>query len=116
MQLNVGHLDEAGVYTNSFTTFALCGQLRIKVGAVDRFNGFDGSQVYSTEARVQLRWRGGGSADQAGRQLPAACPCGGFPRCHLPHLTYCPLAAWLQGEGDSALDHLWAAKRAEIGQ
>ena len=22
----------------------------------------------------------------------------------------------LQGEGDSALDHLWAAKRAEIGQ
>jgi hypothetical protein len=26
------------------------------------------------------------------------------------------LPAWLQGEGDSALDHLWAAKRAEIGQ
>ena len=40
VQLNVGHLDEAGVYTNSFTTFALCGQLRIKVGG--RAGWFDG--------------------------------------------------------------------------
>ena len=31
VQINVGHLDESGVYTGSFSTFALCGQLRIKV-------------------------------------------------------------------------------------
>ena len=43
-------MDESGLYAGSFTTFALCGQLRIK------------------------------------------------------------------GEADSALDHLWAAKRADIGQ
>jgi hypothetical protein len=32
VQLNIGHLDEAGVYSGSFSTFALCGQLRSKVG------------------------------------------------------------------------------------
>lgn len=31
MQLNIGHLDESGVYNGSFSTFALCGQLRNKV-------------------------------------------------------------------------------------
>lgn len=31
MQINIGHLDEAGVYNGSFTTFALCGALRKKV-------------------------------------------------------------------------------------
>jgi hypothetical protein len=31
VQLNVGHLDESGVYNGSFSTFALCGQLRSKV-------------------------------------------------------------------------------------
>ncbi|EFN59817.1 hypothetical protein CHLNCDRAFT_29353 [Chlorella variabilis] len=50
VQLNIGHLDESGVYNGSFSTFALCGQLRNK------------------------------------------------------------------GEADSALDHLWTAKKAEIGQ
>lgn len=28
VQLNVGHLDDRGVYTGSFTTFALCGFIR----------------------------------------------------------------------------------------
>ncbi len=31
MQLNIGHLDESGVYTGSFSTFALCGAIRAKV-------------------------------------------------------------------------------------
>lgn len=31
VQLNIGHLDESGVYSGSFSTFALCGQLRSKV-------------------------------------------------------------------------------------
>ncbi|KAK6803622.1 hypothetical protein RDI58_001406 [Solanum bulbocastanum] len=28
VQLNVGHLDDRGIYTGSFTTFALCGFIR----------------------------------------------------------------------------------------
>ncbi|XP_028068134.1 40S ribosomal protein S21-2-like isoform X3 [Camellia sinensis] len=28
VQINVGHLDEAGCYTGQFTTFALCGFVR----------------------------------------------------------------------------------------
>eukprot|EP00201_Polytomella_parva_P008022 CAMPEP_0175053182 /NCGR_PEP_ID=MMETSP0052_2-20121109/8780_1 /TAXON_ID=51329 ORGANISM="Polytomella parva, Strain SAG 63-3" /NCGR_SAMPLE_ID=MMETSP0052_2 /ASSEMBLY_ACC=CAM_ASM_000194 /LENGTH=78 /DNA_ID=CAMNT_0016317683 /DNA_START=18 /DNA_END=254 /DNA_ORIENTATION=+ len=28
VQLNIGHLDESGVYTNSYTTFALTGKVR----------------------------------------------------------------------------------------
>lgn len=31
MQVNIGHLDENGVYTGSFSTFAMCGQVRQKV-------------------------------------------------------------------------------------
>ncbi|KAG7667032.1 hypothetical protein Ndes2526B_g04480 [Nannochloris sp. 'desiccata'] len=30
VQINVGHLDESGLYTGSFSTFALCGQVRQK--------------------------------------------------------------------------------------
>eukprot|EP00887_Chlorella_sp_A99_P003280 scaffold9.g3280.t1 len=50
VQINIGHLDESGVYNGSYTTFALVGGLRKK------------------------------------------------------------------GEADSALDHLWSKKRAELGQ
>lgn len=30
VQLNIGHIDENGLYTGSFSTFALCGQVRAK--------------------------------------------------------------------------------------
>ncbi|CAM6097400.1 unnamed protein product [Calypogeia fissa] len=50
VQLNIGHLDENGIYTGAFTTFAFCGKVRA------------------------------------------------------------------QGDADSALDRLWAKKRAEVGQ
>lgn len=30
VQLNVGHVDENGVYTGTYTTFALCGYVRGK--------------------------------------------------------------------------------------
>ena len=33
VQINVGHLDESGVFSGSFSTFALCGQIRAKVRA-----------------------------------------------------------------------------------
>lgn len=36
VQINVGHLDERGVYTGGFTTFALCGFVRAQV-AFSRF-------------------------------------------------------------------------------
>ncbi|KAI8020761.1 40S ribosomal protein S21-2 [Camellia lanceoleosa] len=39
VQINVGHLDEAGCYTGQFTTFALCGFVRAQGdadSAVDR--------------------------------------------------------------------------------
>lgn len=31
VQINVGHIDENGLYIGSFSTFALCGQVRAKV-------------------------------------------------------------------------------------
>lgn len=31
VQINIGHLDENGVYTNSFTTYALSGPVRFRV-------------------------------------------------------------------------------------
>ncbi|CAL5357608.1 unnamed protein product [Camellia sinensis] len=31
VQLNVGHLDENGIYTGQFTTFALCGFVRAQM-------------------------------------------------------------------------------------
>ncbi|KAL5706835.1 Small ribosomal subunit protein eS21y [Ranunculus cassubicifolius] len=39
LQLNVGHLNENGVYTGDFSTFALCGFVRDQGdadGAIDR--------------------------------------------------------------------------------
>ncbi|XP_010259620.1 PREDICTED: 40S ribosomal protein S21-2-like isoform X1 [Nelumbo nucifera] len=31
VQINIGHLDENGIYTGHFTTFALCGFVRAQV-------------------------------------------------------------------------------------
>ena len=31
VQINVGHLDDRGIYTGGFTTFALCGFVRAQV-------------------------------------------------------------------------------------
>ena len=33
VQINIGHLDENGLYTGSFSTFALCGQVRARADA-----------------------------------------------------------------------------------
>lgn len=46
MQINVGHLDENGVYTGSFSTFALCGQVRAKV-----------REGAGNKARAGMGWR-----------------------------------------------------------
>jgi len=35
VQLNVGHIDANGVYTGTYTTFALCGYIR-KMGESDQ--------------------------------------------------------------------------------
>ncbi|KAK4782310.1 hypothetical protein SAY86_016412 [Trapa natans] len=34
VQINVGHLGPDGIYTNQFTTFALCGYIRAQVLAL----------------------------------------------------------------------------------
>lgn len=31
VQINLGHLDESGIYTGTFSTFALCGYIRAQV-------------------------------------------------------------------------------------
>uniref|UniRef100_A0A9I9CPV8 40S ribosomal protein S21 n=2 Tax=Cucumis melo TaxID=3656 RepID=A0A9I9CPV8_CUCME len=31
VQINIGHLDENGIYTGQFSTFALCGFIRAQV-------------------------------------------------------------------------------------
>ncbi|KAK4392575.1 40S ribosomal protein S21-2 [Sesamum angolense] len=34
VQINIGHLDERGVYTGAFSTFALCGFIRAQYNAI----------------------------------------------------------------------------------
>ncbi|GKV29946.1 hypothetical protein SLEP1_g38819 [Rubroshorea leprosula] len=31
VQINIGHLDEYGIYNGHFTTFALCGKVRAQI-------------------------------------------------------------------------------------
>ncbi|CAL5400556.1 unnamed protein product [Camellia sinensis] len=45
VQINVGHLDEAGCYTGQFTTFALCGFVRAQC-RVDVFGEVENSFSY----------------------------------------------------------------------
>lgn len=37
VQINVGHLDENGVYSGHFSTFALCGYVRAQVFVLIQF-------------------------------------------------------------------------------
>lgn len=176
MQLNIGHLDESGVYNGSFSTFALCGQLRSKVRTARARR-----RLHPRRPAPPSPWRSciQASLQQANRccwrpaserclhiglAAPLAClpavlppppawrqPCrpGKAVDCHagrpvverrsrslgwhqrarggLCHgLLPCRAAELplsfphpppsVQGEADSALDHLWTKKRAEIGQ
>mmetsp|Transcript_14262 Transcript_14262/g.21673 ORF Transcript_14262/g.21673 Transcript_14262/m.21673 type:complete len:107 (+) Transcript_14262:30-350(+) len=38
VQINIGHVDKNGTYTNEYTTFALCGYIRFKGRADDALN------------------------------------------------------------------------------
>ncbi|PRP89405.1 40S ribosomal protein S21 [Planoprotostelium fungivorum] len=38
VQINVGHVDQNGVYTGEFTAFALCGFVRVKGASDDSLN------------------------------------------------------------------------------
>jgi len=38
VQINVGHVDQNGVYTGEFTAFALCGFVRVKGSSDDSLN------------------------------------------------------------------------------
>jgi hypothetical protein len=39
VQVNIGHLNEEGVYSNQFTTFALAGRVRAQVRNNEAVNG-----------------------------------------------------------------------------
>lgn len=62
VQINIGHLDEQGVYTGSFSTFALHGEIRSKVRWDERALG-RGSIAFAGE----LLWVDGLMAADGGR-------------------------------------------------
>lgn len=100
-----GHVDESGLYAGSFTTFALCGQLRIKVRSGER----EARQAAQHESSLA---DGAAGQLQAGASLTPLPP----PPANIPSNPPTSPPTLAQGEADSALDHLWAAKRADIGQ
>ena len=171
VQINIGHLDESGVYTNSFTTFAVCGAVRKKVHpawsaglglllvlrvwehapwrgpwrwahhspswrSAGRGRGRDNSGL-PRSSRPEPWKRSPRPVYSSAGPRPAAGGCTSCEQqppqstgaqCHLllrPKQTHAGTdallllpapPALLQGEADSALDHLWTNKRTEIGQ
>lgn len=98
MQLNVGHLDENGVYTGSYTTFAFAGNVRAMVSL-------------GKLAFLQLSVQG---FHPLARQHGCCISCpllAMYRRVLLVTLDCC-----VQGASDSGLDHLWRKKAAEVGQ
>ncbi|MFQ6650138.1 hypothetical protein Gotur_022547 [Gossypium turneri] len=100
VQINVGHLDELGRYTGTFSTFALCGFVR--------------AQTWRKQCGV----------------CPAACRLAQGPSigtvtekaslvaCRLTGswLLVDPITKLFIGDADSALDRLWQKKKAEVRQ
>ena len=95
VQINVGHLDESGVFTGSFSTFAMCGQVRQKVSG--------GAGIAP-------------SAQRSARRRPAGPPPRALPPDPGAHSRPPPPTLELQGDADSAMDNMWKAKATELGQ
>ncbi|MBA0619021.1 hypothetical protein Godav_028275, partial [Gossypium davidsonii] len=87
VQINVGHLDELGRYTGTFSTFALCGFVRAQT-------------IYHP---------GGAEAEGALSPHTIGPPIDGSKYVWL-------FAYWNKGDADSALDRLWQKKKAEVRQ
>ena len=94
MQINVGHLNENGVFDGNYSTFALAGRVRAMV------------RTLSLALRSDRPTR---ACHGQGRGRQAV----GVSR-HLMMLT--GYRAPLQGTGDSALDTLWKKKAEQVGQ
>ena len=58
VQLNIGHLNEEGIYSGNFTTFALAGKVRAQVGAQQQQHGArqGGFCLRATAAAVAVLW------------------------------------------------------------
>ena len=97
MQLNVGHLDENGVYTGSYTTFAFAGSVRAMVSLASW-----PLQLCVQAFHILARWHG----------CCISCPLLATYRRVLLVMPDC----CVQGASDSGLDHLWRKKAAEVGQ
>ena len=103
MQINIGHLNEEGVYiTGQFSTFALVGAVRAQVGGLP------------VAAHM--------SADCFSCWVHVSVPLLDLSHVLLLFVLHCtvarkggPLCA-VQGEGDSAIDLLWQKRRQEVGQ
>lgn len=107
MQINIGHLNEEGVYiTGQFSTFALVGAVRAQVGC---------PLVPAAGALSQSAGHlhaGACSRAFAGLQPCSPAAHAGFTLKVRKHASLCAV----QGEGDSAIDLLWQKRRQEVGQ
>lgn len=56
VQINVGHLDESGVYNGHFSTFALCGYVRAQVFTLYSIFGFFFCYYYYYLTLLDLCW------------------------------------------------------------
>eukprot|EP01018_Ginkgo_biloba_P013745 Gb_27652 [translate_table: standard] len=101
VQLNIGHLDENGVYTGQFTTFALCGFVRAQ-------------HVFNFKLIVMVP-----GLKQSGTCLQGNGLTFGATReymfCSSGRVVSLGQVPFL-GDADGAVDRLWQKKRAEVGQ
>ena len=84
VQINIGHLDESGIYNGKMTTYALSGYVRAHVSS---------SWLLSPSASASVSPR---------------APC-----CAIMVITL-TCCLHVQGEGDSAIDIMWAKKKDSI--
>ncbi|XP_073113906.1 small ribosomal subunit protein eS21-like isoform X1 [Elaeis guineensis] len=96
VQINIGHLDENGVYTGQFTTFALSGFIRAQVflscflPMIDIFTIQNKPTRYYDLSLFLLR-----------------VPLRSF---------YTTFITFSHGDADGALDRLWQKKKVEVRQ
>ncbi|KAK4768373.1 hypothetical protein SAY87_003514 [Trapa incisa] len=131
VQINVGHLGSDGIYTNQFTTFALCGYIRAQAISFLDFsleeNGNDFCWVHkasSAERLCRLIMDKFGSRWNQGNVPSPSDPESLLYILYLSNQTVHRNKDWViklnelivQGDADSALDRLWQKKKAEIRQ
>ncbi|CAB4313157.1 unnamed protein product [Prunus armeniaca] len=104
VQINVGHLDENGIYTGQFSTFALCGYVRAQ-GVI--------TELYiPRKCSATNRWIT--SKDHASFQINVGhLDENGIYTGQFSTFALCGYVRAL-GDADSGLDRLWQKKKAEV--